>query len=97
LKKKRRATEADVVEGVSDTYVLMTFIDNISTHKGWILNSGSTGYVCSQKEMFYSFVAKEEGTAQMVHNLACGIIGTGTVNIIGRDGTMRALEAVSIS
>ena len=33
LKKKRQIAEADIVEGVSDTYMLTTFIDNTSIDK----------------------------------------------------------------
>ena len=40
-----------------------------------------------------SLVAKEEGIAKMVDDSTCEVIGTGTV-VTGRDGTMRALEAV---
>ena len=46
--------KADVAESVSDTYMLTSFIDNTSTDKGWILNSGIAVHVCSQKEMFNS-------------------------------------------
>jgi len=38
--------------------------------------------------------AKEEGTVKMVDGSVCEIFDTGTVNIIGRDEMLRALEAV---
>ena len=50
--------------------------------------------MCSQKKLFNSLVAKEEVTVKMMDDLACKIIGTRTINIMVRDGTMRALEAV---
>ena len=40
------------------------------------------------------FVAEEEETVKIVDGSACKIISTGTVNVTGRDGTVRALEAV---
>jgi len=39
-------------------------------------------------------VIKEEGIGKMVDDSAYKISGAGTVNIIGRDVTMRALKAV---
>ena len=39
-------------------------------------------------------VVKEEETVKMVDDLACNVIGTGTVKVTERDGTVRALEAV---
>jgi len=71
LKKKGQAVEEDVTEGVSDTNVLTTSIDNTSTDKGWILDSDSAVHVCSQKDIFNSLVAKEEGTVKMVDDSAC--------------------------
>jgi len=94
LKKKRQTAEAGVAEGVSDTYVLTIFIDNTSTAKGWILEFGSTVHVCSQKEMFNSLVAKEEGTVKMADDSACKVIDIGTINVTCRNETMYALEAV---
>ena len=44
--------------------------------------------------MLNSLVVKEQGTVKMVDGSACKVIGTGTVNIIGRDGAVSALEAV---
>jgi len=57
--------EAGVVEGVSDTYVLMTFIHNMATDKDWTLDSDSAVHVYSRK-MFNSLVANKAGTVKMV-------------------------------
>jgi len=82
-------------EGVLNSYVLMTSINNnTSTDKGWILDYDSTVHVCSQKEMFNSFVAKEEGTVKIADGSACKVIDIGTVNVTSRDGIVRAMEAV---
>jgi len=94
LKMKGWTAEADVVEGVLDTYVLTTSIYNTSTDKGWILDSDSVVHVCSQKEMFNSLIAKEEGTVKMVDGSACKVIGTETVNVTGRYLKGHALEMV---
>ena len=50
--------EEDIVESVSDTYVLTASIDNTSTNKDRILDSDYAVHVCFQKEMFNSLVAK---------------------------------------
>ena len=86
--------EADVAGCVLDTYVLTTSIDNTSTDKSGILDANSAVHVCSQKKMFNSLVAKEEGTINIVDSLACKAIDTRTVNVTGRDGMMCALKAV---
>ena len=39
-------------------------------------------------------VAKEEGTVKMMDGSACEVIGTETVKITERDGTVCALEAI---
>jgi len=88
--------EADVAMSGVDTEVLMVFYveENISHGKGWIFDSDSAVHVCSHKKMFNSLVVKEEGTIKMVDGSACEVISTRTVNVIKRDGTMRALEVV---
>ena len=69
--------------------------DNTSQGKCWIFDSGSTVQICSQKELFNnSLVAKEEGVVITVDGSACKVIGTGTVSVTERDGTVRALKAV---
>ena len=44
-----------------------------------------------KKKLFNSLVAKEEETVKIVDGLAYEVIGTGTVNVTKRDGTLRAL------
>ena len=44
--------------------------------------------------MFNSLVAKEEETVKIVDDSAYEVIDTGTVNVTGRDRTVRAREAV---
>ena len=92
--KKGQAVEADVASGVEDTEILMaSYEKNTSQGKGWLFYLGSTVHVCSQK-MFNSLVAKEEGIVKMVDGSTCEVIGTGTVQVTERDGTMCALVAV---
>jgi len=40
--------------------------DNTSQGKNWIFDSSSTIHVCSQKELFNSLAAKDEGTIKIV-------------------------------
>ena len=96
MKKKGKAAETDVANGVEDIKVLTTSYveDNTSQDKCWIFGSGSMVHVYSQKELFNSLIATEEGIVKMVDGSACEVIGTGTVKITERDGTVRALEAV---
>ena len=44
--------------------------------------------------MFNSLIAKEEGIVKMLDGSDCEVISTGTIKVTGRDGTVRALEAV---
>ena len=70
--------EADVASGVENTEILMASYDNTSQGKSWIFDSGSTVYVCSQKDLFNnSLVAKEEGIVKMVDGLACKVMTLG--------------------
>ena len=91
-----QAVEADVAMSGVDTELLMvSYIkDNISQDNGWIFNSDSTVHVCFHKKMFSSLVTKEERIVKMVDGSAWEVIGTETVNVISRDGTVCALEAV---
>ena len=83
------------MSGVEDAGVLTaSYEDNTSQGKSWIFDSGSTVHVRSQKELFNSLVANEEGTIKMMDGSACKVIGIGTVKITERDETMRAQEAV---
>ena len=59
---------------------------NTSQGKRWIFDSDNMVHVCSQKELFNSLVAKEEGIVKIVDSLACKVIGTRIVKIIERDG-----------
>ena len=94
LKKKRQAAEADVASSINDIEILMASNkDNTSQGKSWIFNSGSTVHVCSQKELFNNSL-EERVIVKMVDGSACEVISTGTVKVTGRDGTVRALEAV---
>ena len=91
-----QAVEAGIAISGVDTKVLMVSYveDNTSQGKGWIFDSGSTTYVCFQKEMFNSLAAKEKEFVKIVDGSTCEVIGTGTVKVTERDGTVRALEAV---
>ena len=83
------------MSSVKNTKVLMaSYEDNTSEDKCWIFDSDSMVHVCSHKEIFNSLIVKEEETIKMVDSSTCEVIGTGTVKITGRDGKVRALEAV---
>ena len=74
---------------------MASYKGNTSQGRDWIFDLGSTVHVYSQKELFNnSLVAKEGGIIKMVDGSSYEAIGTGTVKITKRDGTMRALEAV---
>ena len=47
LKNKRQTVEADIAEGVLDTYMLTAFIDKTSTDKSLILDYDNAFYVSS--------------------------------------------------
>ena len=50
--------------------IMASYKNNTSQDKGWIFDSGSTVHVCSQKELFNSLAAKEEGIIKMVDGSA---------------------------
>ena len=52
---------------------MTSYKDNTSQGKGWIFDSGSTVYVCSQKKLFNnSLVVKKEEIVKMLDGSACG-------------------------
>ena len=70
------------MSGLEETEVLMVSNeDNTSQGKSWIFNSDGTVHVCSQKELFNSLAAKEEGTIKIVDGSVCEVIGIGTVKV----------------
>ena len=73
---------------------MTSYEDNTSQGKNWIFDSGSTVHVCSQKELFNSLLAKEEGIVKMMDDSACGVIGTRAVKVTERNGTVRVLKAI---
>jgi len=83
------------MSGINTEVLMASYVeDNISQGKGKIFDSDSTVHACSHKDMFYFLVAKEKEIVKIVDGSACKIINTETVNIIGRDGMVRALKAV---
>jgi len=66
-----------------------------NTFKCWIFDSGIMVHVCFQNELFNnSLVAIEKRIIKMVDGLTCKVIGTGTVKVTVRDGTVHVLKAV---
>ena len=55
--------------------------DNISQSKSWIFDSDGAVYVCFQKELFNSLVAKKERSDKMMDDSACEVIDAETVNV----------------
>ena len=99
MKKKGQAWKVSVaLNSLEETEVLMASNkDNNFQGKGWLFDSGSTVHIYSQKELFNSLVAKEEGIVKMVNGSACKVIGTGIVKITERDGMVHTLEVVGMS
>ena len=57
---------------------MTSYEDNTSQGKSCIFNSGSTVYVCSQKELFTnSLVAMEEGIVKMGDGSTCEVSALG--------------------
>ena len=81
------AAEAGVaLSGLEKIEVLMaSYEDNTSHDKSWIFDLGSSVHVCSQKELFNSLFAKEDGIIKMVDGSAYEVIDTGTVKVTERD------------
>ena len=69
--------------------------NNTSTEKdSWILDSGSSVHVCSNKGKFSSFVHKKEKVVRLANGTVCRVHGEGTVHIAGNDGAVHTLEEV---
>ena len=79
MKKKEQAVELGVaLSGLEEIELLLTYNeDKTSQDKGWIFDSSSTVHVCSQKELFNSLVAREEGIIKMVDGSAARLLTLG--------------------
>jgi len=60
----------------------------------WILDSGCTFHMCANKHWFDTYEKKDGGEVLMGNNVACKIIGIGTVKIKMYDGIIRTFGNV---
>ena len=59
--------------------------------ESWILYSGCSYHMCSNKDWFDTYIPCEGGTILMGNDAACKAIGIGTIKIKMFDGVVRVL------
>jgi len=60
----------------------------------WILNSGCTFHMCANKDWFDTYEKKDGGEVLMGNNVACKVIGIGTVKVKMYDGIIHTFGNV---
>ena len=58
----------------------------------WILDSGCTYHMCPNKSWFHSYNKTYEGQLLLGNNMACHVIGIGSVQIQLDDDTIKTLS-----
>ncbi|KAG8489132.1 hypothetical protein CXB51_017197 [Gossypium anomalum] len=86
--------EADVVEDYSDGELLAASANNSKVSEEWILDSGCTFHMSSNRDWFTTYETVSEGVVLMGNNASCKIAGVGTIKVEMYDGVVRTLSDV---
>lgn len=78
--------------GKSDECYTITCDEEISGK--WILNSGCSYHICSNKKWFTTYRSTDGGTVLMDNNHSCKTVGLGSIRIKMYDGVVRTLMDV---
>jgi hypothetical protein len=94
--KQSSSFVAYVVEGNSkglDLVLLVTISDHRSNNK-WVLDTTCTFHMSPKKDWFTTYDAVNGGLVLMGNNVACKIVGIGSIRIRMHDGIVRILTNV---
>ncbi|KAG8491575.1 hypothetical protein CXB51_014846 [Gossypium anomalum] len=93
-KQPENSGEADVVEGYSDSELLVTSVNDSKVSEEWILDSGCTFHMSPNRDWFTTYKTVSEGVVLMGNNVSCNIVGVGTIKVKMFDGVVRTLSDV---
>ncbi|KAK2976634.1 hypothetical protein RJ640_024168 [Escallonia rubra] len=95
-KKKDNSKTADVTGVVKDNSdgadvlsVTISFLD-----EGWILDTGCSYHMCPNRDWFATYHSFDGGKVIMGNDVACKVVGIGSIQIRMHDGIVRTLTDV---
>ena len=78
--KGKENSEAAVVESlVKDDGDLLLVTSEGMYHFGWVMDSGCSFHMCSNRNYFYSYEACDKSNVRMANNIVNKVVGRGTV------------------
>lgn len=60
----------------------------------WILDSGCSFHICLNKDLFKTFIRTDGGKVLLGNNLACKVVGNGTISLRMSDSVIRDLRNI---
>jgi transposase InsO family protein len=91
--KDSNSGDAAVAEGDSDDNGNVLAVTSSSISEGWVLDSACSFHLCPNQDWFASY-KNTDGTVLMGNDMACKIVGIGTIKVKMYDGIVRTLTEV---
>ncbi|KAK2999560.1 hypothetical protein RJ639_023203 [Escallonia herrerae] len=66
----------------------------LSSDRGWILDTGCSYHMCPNRDWFATYCSFDGGKVLMGNNVACKVVGIGSIQIRIHDGIVRTLTDV---
>ncbi|KAK3034900.1 hypothetical protein RJ639_033263 [Escallonia herrerae] len=92
-KDNSKTANAGVVEDNSDGADVLS-VTIISSDGGWILDTGYSYHMCPNRDWFVTYRSFDSGKVLMGNNVACKVVGIGSIQIRMHDGIVRTLTDV---
>ncbi|XP_024024827.1 uncharacterized protein LOC112092567 [Morus notabilis] len=91
--KEHKSTSAAKYEDDESEFVLISTLSK-SQYDEWIMDSGCTYHMCSNKEWFFNFEELNEGVVNIGTNDALQSTGIGSIHLKCHDGSTKVLTDV---
>jgi hypothetical protein len=87
---------AGVVEGNSEVSGFVLAVTDSDSHFSdqWVLDTACTFHMSPKRDWFTTYELVDDGSVLMGNDVACKIVGMGTIRIRMHDGIMRTLKNV---
>ncbi|KAK3020186.1 hypothetical protein RJ639_047130 [Escallonia herrerae] len=92
-KDNSKTADAGVVEDNSDGADVLSVTIN-SSDGGWILDTGCSYHMCPNRDWFVTYRSFDGGKVLMGNDVACKVVGIGSIQIKMHDGIVRTLTDV---
>ncbi|KAG5548448.1 hypothetical protein RHGRI_013957 [Rhododendron griersonianum] len=95
IEQEKGKSEAAVVESSTENDGdLLAVTSEGTAHFDWVMDSGCSFHMCSNKKYFYSYEACDESTVRMANNTVNKVVGMGSVRFRMADGRFVTLTGV---